>query len=201
MVDDSSTSSINTVDYSFITQSFFCCLRFLHLSVVQDCIRYPNILRGLSHYQSELATNGPQGMAYLSMKICMDAALISTDLMSECVIYICTSAFTISLMYVLYVFVYEGDACIFASMLAQALVLQISPYYNNGNINGMSIHQTKSASYSTMDWIVSIAGTCYEEKKFLCCKSSCQTSSYTMITCILLSINPLIDAFAWCSTS
>lgn len=40
-------SSKCTGDYNFITQSFFLCWKILHIGVVQECIRYPNVLRAL----------------------------------------------------------------------------------------------------------------------------------------------------------
>ena len=43
--------SKSTGDYNFITQSFFLCWKALHIGVVQECIRYPNILRALQRLQ------------------------------------------------------------------------------------------------------------------------------------------------------
>lgn len=68
----------NSSEYKFFSQSFFACMRLMHLGLVQECIKYNQVVRGLSHYHHELASNGQQGMAYLVRKVTMDAAMLNT---------------------------------------------------------------------------------------------------------------------------
>lgn len=77
-----------TTEFNFISQSFFCALRVLHLGTVQECIRYPNILRGLSRFSSGFEVGDMNSLHHLSLKCTMDASLVCSDLMSDVAIFI-----------------------------------------------------------------------------------------------------------------
>ena len=77
-----------TTEFTFISQSFFCALRVLHLGAVQECIRYPNILRGLSRYSAGFEVGDMNALHHLSLKCTMDASLVSSDFMSDVTLFI-----------------------------------------------------------------------------------------------------------------
>ena len=75
----------STIEFTFITQSFFCAIRILHLGVVQDCIRYPNILRAISRYSAGFETGDVNALHHLSLKFTLDASLVCSDLINDAV--------------------------------------------------------------------------------------------------------------------
>mmetsp|Transcript_22473 Transcript_22473/g.32803 ORF Transcript_22473/g.32803 Transcript_22473/m.32803 type:complete len:1051 (+) Transcript_22473:62-3214(+) len=77
------STPVTTTDFNFISQSFFSCWRALHLGVVQECVKYPHIMRALNRLHSDLMRGSPQAMQHLVMKLTMDAMLLSSDLMSD----------------------------------------------------------------------------------------------------------------------
>jgi hypothetical protein len=72
-----------TTDFTFLTQSFFYALRLLHLGVVQECIRYPHILRSLNRLSAGFEVENRNSLHHLSLKYAMDASLVYIDLMSD----------------------------------------------------------------------------------------------------------------------
>jgi hypothetical protein len=77
-----------TTEFTFITQSFFCALRILHLGAVQECIRYPHILRGLHRYSAGFETGDRNALHHLVLKCTMDASLVASDFMSDVALFI-----------------------------------------------------------------------------------------------------------------
>ena len=77
-----------STEFSFMTQSFFCALRVLHLGAVQECIRYPHILRSLSRLSAGFEVGDRNSLHHLSLKCTMDASLVCSDLMSDVTLFI-----------------------------------------------------------------------------------------------------------------
>ena len=86
----------DSTEFNFISQSFFCALRVLHLGAVQECIRYPNILRALSRLSAGFEVGDMNSLHHLSLKCTMDASLVCSDLMSDVMLFI--PAFASSLL-------------------------------------------------------------------------------------------------------
>jgi ubiquitin conjugation factor E4 B len=70
-------------EYNFLTSSFFLTLRALNLGVVQECIRYPNVLRGLSRYRDGLDTGSREAVHYLVHKLASDINMTAPDLIKD----------------------------------------------------------------------------------------------------------------------
>jgi ubiquitin conjugation factor E4 B len=70
-------------EYNFLTSSFFLTLRALSLGAVQECIRYPNVLRGLSRYRDGLDTGSREAVHYLVNKVASDINMAAPDLIKD----------------------------------------------------------------------------------------------------------------------
>lgn len=77
-----------STEFSFLSQSFFCALRVLHLGAVQECIRYPHILRSLSRLSAGFEVGDRNSLYHLVLKCTMDASLVCSDLMSDVTLFI-----------------------------------------------------------------------------------------------------------------
>jgi len=77
-----------TTEFTFISQSFFCALRVLHLGAVQECIRYPHILRALHRLSAGFEVGDMNSLHHLSLKCTMDASLVMSDLMNDVALFI-----------------------------------------------------------------------------------------------------------------
>jgi ubiquitin conjugation factor E4 B len=79
----------DTVEFNFITQSFFMTWKVLHLGSAQQCGNYVNILRSLNHFRAGLEIAEPRSVHYLLLKICADINLLSSNFLNNIVLFVC----------------------------------------------------------------------------------------------------------------
>jgi ubiquitin conjugation factor E4 B len=84
----SSAAAEMPTSFNFNSQVVFMTWRALHLGVVQQYIKYYDILRGLSHFQAGLQTNEPRSVHYLIAKLIFDALLFSPDMLRDVVAFV-----------------------------------------------------------------------------------------------------------------
>lgn len=61
------------------------CWRALHIGFAQQCTRYQDTLRGLSHFHHGVATDEPLAHHYFLLQICLDIQLLNPALIPDVV--------------------------------------------------------------------------------------------------------------------
>lgn len=95
--DDNSSSSPSTLattpsePFSFITLSFFYCLRIINVSVVPQCTSYRDLLRSLNFYWQTPETPNSEpnrhGLVYLLKKIVTDIQLLGPNMLNDVLLF------------------------------------------------------------------------------------------------------------------
>lgn len=80
-------------DFNFLTVLLFLTWRALHIGVVNECVNYGRIMRGIHHFRNELTTGHPQATAYLVNKIVLDALMLSPEFIGDALSF-CSTAST-----------------------------------------------------------------------------------------------------------